>query len=83
MSWAVEFLLSLHDLDDRKILNIFITTPSSIEGSAEGRNSTIPELRSRIYLLNEIDIDLWINEEWQAEAGNMLTVGEYLLKLLP
>ncbi|KAF2278976.1 uncharacterized protein EI97DRAFT_224567 [Westerdykella ornata] len=77
MCWAVNFLLALHDLDDRKILNIFITTPSSLEGSAEGRNSALPELRSRIYMLNEIDIDLWINEEWQAEAGNMLTVGKY------
>ncbi|KAF2650671.1 hypothetical protein K491DRAFT_720533 [Lophiostoma macrostomum CBS 122681] len=74
--WAEEFLLALHDMDHRQILTIFLLFPNESEGSSQGRDFSIKQQRKRMYPLTcELDMDWWIEQEWCAEAGNMLVTG--------
>lgn len=74
--WAEEFLLALHEMDQRQILTIFLSYPSESEGSSEQRVDSFVQPQGRMYSLpSEFDLDYCINEEWGAEAGNMLITG--------
>ncbi|EUC40669.1 hypothetical protein COCMIDRAFT_41036 [Bipolaris oryzae ATCC 44560] len=73
MKWAKEYLDTLNGLDPRKILTIYLLYPNESEGTAEGEfpSSRVPE--ARMYPISgSLDMAMFIEGEWSAEAGNML-----------
>ena len=82
MCWAEEFLVALHDMDKRKILLIYVVFPDESEGSSKSSFTTMDQPRKRIYpLISRLDMDEWIDQEWRAEAGNMLVAGMCLFSV--
>ena len=76
MKWAKEYLDTLNSIDSRRILTIYLLYPNETEGTAEGEfpSSRIPE--ARMYPISgSLDMAMFIEGEWSAEAGNMLVTG--------
>ena len=79
MQWAKEFLDTLNSLDHRKILTIFLLCPNEMEGAAEGRFHDSRITGPRIFpIFGPLDMAMFIEGEWGAEAGNMLVTGMLL-----
>lgn len=79
MLWAKEFLSRLDAMDDRrKILTIFCSFPDLTVGSSEAPPTNLPIKEPNIVELpSDVDLKWLINNEWNAEAGNMLVSGTY------
>jgi hypothetical protein len=76
MRWAEEFLNALNDLDHRNILTIYLLYPNESEGSAQGPISHNQESKTRMFpIFGPLDMAMFVQGEWGAEAGNMLVTG--------
>jgi hypothetical protein len=79
MRWAEEFLCALDDMDSRQILTVFLFYPNDVEGSSEGRETKFQPPRERMFSVSgKLDMTWLIENEWGAEAGNMLLAGKSL-----
>lgn len=76
MQWVKEFLHALNHLDHRQILTIYLLCPNETDGAAEGgfHDSKITEARM-FPIFGSLDMAMFIEGEWGAEAGNMLVTG--------
>jgi hypothetical protein len=77
MRLVEEFLCALNDMDQRQILTVFCFHPSQAEISSTSRVASIQPPRPRILsLTTTLDMSWFIENEWGAEAGNMLVAGK-------
>jgi hypothetical protein len=77
MRLVEEFLCALNDIDQRQILTVFCFHPSQAEISSTSRVASIQPPRPRILsLTTTLDMSWFIENEWGAEAGNMLVAGK-------
>jgi hypothetical protein len=77
MQWPKEYLNALNDLDHRNILTIYLLYPDETEGTAEGAVNDLKATKSRMFPISgSLDMSMFIEGEWSAEAGNMLVTGE-------
>ncbi|KAJ5035240.1 hypothetical protein J3E72DRAFT_176970 [Bipolaris maydis] len=76
IQWAKEYLHALNHLDHRQILTIYLLCPNETEAVAEGgfNDSKITEARM-FPISSSLDMAMFIEGEWGAEAGNMLVTG--------
>lgn len=75
MRWAEEFLSALDDLDHREILTIFVFYPSEVEEVIEEDMAKKSPRRRMLPMSSNLDMKWFIDQEWGAEAGNMLLSG--------
>ena len=74
--WAEEFLSALDDLDHRQILTIFVFYPSEAEETLEDSITKRTSRRRLLPMSSDLDMGWFIDQEWGAEAGNMLLSGK-------
>jgi hypothetical protein len=76
MRWAEEFLCALDDLDHRHIMTVFFYYPNDAVDLPSNQNTPLAATRHRMLpVSNTLDIGWFIEQEWGAEAGNMLLSG--------
>lgn len=78
--WALEFLQGLVDMDTsrRRIftVHIYARAQHDVEATARTVSRADPERPRLLRVDGPLDVTWFLNQEWAAEAGNMVLSGE-------